>query len=90
MREQTLLDRLADDDHAAGEIHVFLRRYFVRSRGSKLFAVEKTLVRPGESQTGRRLQAVVNRLALAIEGLQANLPRDPFHQCRVAQALRDK
>ena len=48
---------------------------------------EKTLVGPDDRQAGRGFHAVVNRLALEIETLEADLARVSLHQLVIPQRL---
>ena len=86
VREKIFFDGLADHDDIAREIDVLVRQ--VAAIGERIgIGREKTLVRTGDRQGRRSFQPGVGALAFEIETLQANVPRDSFHQLLVTKRL---
>jgi hypothetical protein len=78
MRKEIFLDDLADQDHVARQVHVFVGDIAAVVEGIGIRRQE-ALVRPGDGQRRRRFQPVVGALGVKVEALEANLLRDPFH-----------
>ena len=60
------------DDHAARKVDILVREVAAVGEGVGVRG-EEALVRTGDRQAGRCFLAVVNRLAIEVESLQANL-----------------
>src|SRR4051812_18628740 len=86
VREKVLLDRLADQDDVAREIHIFVGNVAAVAERIRIGG-EEALIRTGDSQGRRGLQAVVSALAFEIETLQANVAGDSFHQTLIPKRL---
>src|SRR3954465_14048942 len=86
MWEKPLLNRFPDDEHPARKVDIFIGDVAAIAERVSIRR-EKTLVASDNSQLGRRLESVVNSLAVEIESLQANLARAILHQLTVAQPL---